>query len=165
MVGVKEICALLLAGGIGAGSVVTVQEAVPAIKKASSPKAAKKPAVRKAARRPAVARSSQLNDCPSQVGLLGQNMALPPLPPIDIAPGLPLTETALGLPGGGGGGIAPGGGGSIGGNNLGPTPPDGGSGLVPGVPETGSWAMLITGFGLIGLAMRRTKGRQPDAGR
>lgn len=165
MVGVKEICALLLAGGVGAGSVVTVQEAVPAFKQASKPKAAKKPAVRKAASRPAAARTAQINDCPSQVGLLGQNMALPPLPPIDVAPGLPLTETALGLPGGGG--IMPGGGGGFGGSGVDPSQPGGGGGgggLVPGVPETGSWAMLITGFGLIGLALRRT-GRQPEAER
>lgn len=150
MVGVKEICALLLAGGIGAGSVVTVQQAVPAVKKASAPKAGKP-----AARRPqAAARPAAINDCPSQLGVLGQNMALPALAPIDVAPGLPLGQTAMASAGGGrGAGVGvPGGG--IGGTDFQPAPPADG-GFAPGVPEPGTWAMLVGGFGLVGLAMRR----------
>lgn len=158
MVGVKDICALLLAGGIGAGSVVTVQEAVPAVKKASSGKAAK-PAGRPAARH-ASTRPTALADCPSQLGLLGRNMVLPPLSPIDVAPGLPLGETAMGIVAGmpGGGGGIPG----LGGDGIVPGPGDGG-GIIPGIPEADTWAMLIAGFGLIGLALRRSGRAQPDA--
>ncbi len=45
--------------------------------------------------------------------------------------------------------------GSIGGNNV-----QGVTGLTAGaVPEPASWAMLITGFGLIGTTMRRRTAR------
>lgn len=156
MVGIKEFCALLLAGGIGAGSVVTVQQAVPAAKKASAPKSTKPTAHRPAARH-AAARPSALNDCPSQLGVLGQDMALPPLTPIDVAPGLPLGETAMGASAGG-----PGVGGLPGftGSDVSPGP---GGGVIPGVPESDTWAMLIAGFGLIGLALRRTGRPCPSA--
>lgn len=153
MVGIKEICTLLLAGGIGAGSVVTVQTAVPAVKKMSAPKAGVHSAGRKPTVRRAAAQPSALNDCPSQLALLGKDMVLPPLPPIDVAPGLPLAETAMRFASGGGA-TTPG----FGGFDFTPAPPTSGEGggIAVGVPEAGTWAMLIMGFGLIGVAMRRS---------
>lgn len=55
-----------------------------------------------------------------------------------------------GNPGGGGGGGVPGGGG-------GGVPGGGGGGIPPtgAVPEPGTWALMILGFGAVGMAMRR----------
>lgn len=126
MIGTKEICALLLAGGIGAGSVVTVQKVKPAI---SKPKPRAKPAkVHKAAER--TVRNEQISDCPA-----------PSIPSMDVAdlgaipmqPESLLTPTQLAgriddgglrlpsvLGGGGGGGSGP---------SISPAPP------IPGVPQ------------------------------
>lgn len=163
MVGMKEICALLLAGGMGAGSVVAVQQAKPAI---SKPKAKK---VHKSAERSI--KRTQVSDCPaSAVGpaigiadlgpIIGQQAAQPEslLAPSQLA-GIDSYADDLRLPsiiggGGGGGGISTG---------INPSPP------VPGVPQPESWVLMVAGFGFIGLAMRlpgsrvRKARRQPAA--
>lgn len=41
------------------------------------------------------------------------------------------------------------------GGDGGDGPPGGGGNVVPGVPEPASWALLIAGFGVIGVALRR----------
>lgn len=75
---------------------------------------------------------------------------------------------AANVPGNGGGGTPPGGGGSTGGGGSDGGVPGGGTGggtgggggiIVTPVPEPASWIMLLTGFALIGWAMRR---RQRD---
>lgn len=153
MIGMKEICALLLAGGMGAGSVVTVQQAKPAIskpkKKVSAPKAHKTESRN-------ITRTA-ITDCPTLAAPLGGGIAdLAPLPSFEpFAPGSGPTQVAQ-APGGPGidipGIIGGGGGGGGGGSILPPGPP-------PGVPQPASWAMMVTGFGLVGLAMR--KGDEP----
>lgn len=154
MVGMKEMCALLLAGGMGAGSVVAVQQAKPAI---SKPKKAGAPKAHKTASRNIT--RTQITDCPTLAAPLGGAIAdLAPLPSFETyAPGSapPSSEVSYapgagidipGLIGGGGGG------GDSGPSILPPSPPS-------GVPQPASWAMMVTGFGLVGLAMR--KGAEP----
>ncbi len=143
MAGLKEICALILAGGVGAGSVVAVQEARP------KPRMERKaPAVKKAAARPAP--RSRIDDCPTLVAPLGGALvpSLADAPPPQLQPfGVGPTDPSAGLfpPGAGGGG---GGGGGIV-NPLEPPPPPGGI-----VPEPAAWAMMVSGFGLVGVALR-----------
>jgi hypothetical protein len=66
-------------------------------------------------------------------------------------------------PGGGGGG---GGGGGPGGPPQQPPPPPGTPEQPPAVPEPGTWAMMIAGFGLTGWTFRRRRGaiRRPVDG-
>lgn len=154
MVGTKEICALLLAGSMGAGSVVAVQQAKPAI---SKPKASKPKAHKTASRN--VTRA-QISDCPTLAAPLGGGIAqlapipsfetmapdgVQPLPPAQVAlvPGAGVDIPSI-IGGGGGGGSGP----AI----VDPTGPTG------GVPQPASWAMMVTGFGLVGLALRKPDG-------
>jgi hypothetical protein len=146
MVGMKEFCALLLAGGMGATSVVAVQKAKPSVSKARA--APQKPKVQKAVQQSS--RASQITECPT-IAPIG--------PAIDSLVPLQTAETLFGqqLPGmggtagggGGGGGFNPGGGGSRPGINPGPVP------LAPGIPQPDTWVMLVAGFGFMGLALRR----------
>lgn len=146
MIGTKEICALLLAGGMGAGSVVAVQHAKPAVSKA---RPASKPKVQKATQ--SRVQTAQITECPT-VGPVGTAE----LSPIIDMPTEALTgfspSGSSGFGGGGGGGFGGGGGGG-GGNGGGglpdPTPP------VTGVPQPDTWVMLVAGFGFMGLAIRR----------
>lgn len=152
MFGTKEICALLLAGGMGAGSVVAVQQAKPAIskpKKASAPKA-HKTASRNVTR-------SEIRDCPAMAAPLGAGIAnLAPLPSFEtFVPGTTPVSPQMALAPGGGGIELPGGGGGGGSSTPAILPP----GPPAGVPQPASWAMMVTGFGLVGLAMR--KGADP----
>ncbi len=152
MIGMKEICALLLAGGMGAGSVVTVQKIRPAV---SKPRA--KPAVPKAHKTASRnVTNAQILDCPTPALAMGG--ALPELAAIPtFGTTLPGTSEVAGWPGGGGvlippvigGGGGGGGGGGSSGPDIGPNPEP-----VPGVPQPASWAMMLTGFGLVGLALR-----------
>lgn len=178
MIGTKEICALLLAGGMGAGSVVGVQHAKPAITKAK----ASRPAPRKIRRAAPPARVAAtpapmvpINDCPTITAPLGPGIAdLAPLPSFESGGmGGPQTGGIFipagggywpGWNHGGGGGWSGGGNGGNGGNsgeNGGGTPGDGGGestpggSEVPGVPQPASWVMMIAGFGLVGMALRR----------
>jgi hypothetical protein len=146
VVGLKEICVLLLAGGVGAGSVVTVQAAQKAKPVAARPKP------RPVAARPAPPRPA-LEDCPALVAPLGSGL----LP--DVASSLPLGQAvepggsvAVLSPGLGDGLVVPPGGGS--GGIILPPPPVG-----PSVPEPAAWAMMLSGFGLVGVALRM--GRRP----
>lgn len=152
MVGVKEICALLLAGSMGAGSVVAVQQAKSPLAK----QRAAKPARHKVSA-PARPAPSPLNDCPSFAATLGGSPGpLAPLAVMETAElGLLTPMTDLGVPPQGGGGfILPPGGGGGGGTAFPPAPP------VPvptgGVPQPAAWAMMVSGFGLVGLSLRRS---------
>ncbi len=164
MLGMKEICALLLAGGMGAGSVVGVQQAKPMVQKAVAKKAPA-PKVHKSVSSN-LARA-EINDCPTIAGTMGSGIAgLAPLPSFEsLAPGSSGADPriAYGPAGGGGYGgyLVPGGGGGGGGGggNSGPSilPP------TPTVPEPASWAMMVGGLGMIGLALRRNGARQDAA--
>jgi hypothetical protein len=160
MVGVKEICALLLAGSMGAGSVVAVQQAkAPAAKsrpaKASKPKSVAHP-------RPAAA---ALNDCPSFTATLGGVPGpLAPLAVLDAAPtGLSVVAPPLdgASPSDGSGFVLPPGGGGGGETLFPPQPPA--PVEVGGVPQPAAWAMMVTGFGLVGLSLRRGQGASEAA--
>ncbi|MCS6987514.1 MAG: PEPxxWA-CTERM sorting domain-containing protein [Sphingomonadaceae bacterium] len=152
MATLKEICALLLAGGVGAGSVVAVQEARP------KPKVERKtPTARTAAAPRPVPPRTRIDDCPTLVAPLGGAL-VPPLadfmppaqvmtarPPVALGGLLPPGAVVPSLtPGGSGGG----GGGGGGGDGGGPPPPP-----AP-IPEPAAWAMMVSGFGLMGVALR-----------
>ena len=154
MVGVKEICALLLAGGVGAGSVVTVQQVKPAISKPKAKPTA--PKAHKTASRNIT--RTEVRDCPAMAAPLGGGIAdLAPMPTFEnMVPGATPGSQHAFVPGGTDvafPGVIGGGGGGSGPNVLPPSPP-------PGVPQPASWAMMLTGFGLVGLAMRR--GGEPE---
>lgn len=145
MPALKEICALILAGGVGAGSVVTVQEVKP------RPRVERKaPVVRQAAARPAPPRP-KIEDCPTLVAPLGGALVprladVQPPPHLMPPPGSVPDSSAVARPPAGGGGTIGGGGGVT---PLPPLPPPGGI-----VPEPAAWAMMVSGFGLIGVALR-----------
>lgn len=150
MVGLKEICALVLAGSMGAGSVVTVQQV-----KAPQAKVKAKPKAHRPAPRP-VSQPAAI-DCPTVSSLGGGMAELGPMVPMDAAPMAGLSTT--GLPAGGGTlpSIVGGGGGS--GPSAFPGVPVEPEFPVSGVPEPVSWTMMVSGFGLIGFAMRRRPAR------
>ena len=84
----------------------------------------------------------------------------------------PLSPVGPVGPGGGGTTPPPGGGGTPtppGGGGTTPPPPGGGGGTPPvtvaAAPEPGSWALMITGVGLAGLALRRRRAQGPAATR
>lgn len=143
---------MLAAGGMGASGVVAVQHVKPAGVHRSKPKPA--PRVVKAAAPRPVAR---LTDCPITAASPGVGMLadLAPIVPFEQTPMASLSSPSMtGVAGGGGGLFLPpftGGGGS-GGSEL-PNP----GGLTPGVPEPAAWAMMVSGFGLVGVAMRRSR--------
>lgn len=166
MLGMKEICALLLAGGVGAGSVVGVQQAKPAVQKAVAKKAPA-PKVHKTASSN-LARA-EINDCPTIAGSMGSGIAgLAPLPSFEsLAPGNGTPSNPQiaygGVPFGYFGPLGGGGGGSGGSGD-----PDGESGPsvlppTPAVPEPASWAMMVGGLGLVGLALRKSSARSEPA--
>ncbi len=145
MPSLKEICTLLLAGGVGAGSVVAVQEVRP------RPKAEKRTAAKP---RPAVAAASRpaLNDCPVLGGALVPefNASLPPSGDPGVSSFPSVAGHGLWVPGGAGGG-----------GSLLPPRPGGPTIVVPPtpppsapIPEPAAWAMMISGFGLVGVAAR-----------
>jgi hypothetical protein len=164
MLGLKEICSLFAAGGLGATSVVAVQQVRPTARPAAR-HVVHRPQPRPAP--PVAAPSPRLEalDCPPAVGALGAGLAA--LPASAMAAGIVMPPSAgTGFPGGGGapdmtgsGGLFPPGGGP------GWT---GGGGKQPGeqptaaVPEPASWAMMVSGFGLVGLALRRVGAPRHD---
>ena len=111
MIGTKEICALLLAGGMGAGSVVAVQKAKPAISKPRP--AASKPKVQKAVQ--TQTQTASITECPT-VGPVGSADLSPMIAMETTEPLTGFRETATGPLGGGG--IGGGGGGGGGGGDL-----------------------------------------------
>lgn len=153
MVGAKEICALLLAGGLGAGSVVTVQQ----VKSPVTKSRAAKPVKHKVST-PARSAPSALSDCPAYATMLGG--APGPLAPLAV---LEPNDVGLATPVSSDGGIPmlvspvvlpPAGGGGGSGNFFPPAPP---IPVTPGaVPQPAAWAMMVTGFGLVGLSLRRS---------
>jgi hypothetical protein len=150
VISLKDVCALLLAGGVGAGSVVAVQQV-------EKPRTAVRPKAKPAAARPAPPRP-KLDDCPAAVAPLGGGGVLPELAlggPQGLPSPLPVPPEASLRPGLGGGlSVGPPGDGSAG--VLLPPPPVG-----PGVPEPAAWGMMVSGFGLIGVALRM--GRRSSA--
>ena len=151
MVGMKEFCALLLAGGMGATSVVAVQKAKPVV--AKSRPAPQKPKIQKAVQQST--QTSQITECPS-IAPLGPG--IDSLAPLQTAESI-FGQSLPGIPGGG-----PGGGGGFGGGfrpevQPGPIP------IVPGIPQPDTWVMLVAGFGFLGLALRRRpQARKADQG-
>lgn len=145
--GLKEFCALLLAGGMGAGSVVTVQ-AVKAPSQREARAAKPKPRPKQVAARP----RPKLPDCPVVVAPLGHGL-LPefaeaaPLGRPMLAPQLPTGEVAPAV--GPGPALLPPVSAPITIQPL-PAPP-----VTGAIPEASTWAMMVAGFGLIGLALRR----------
>lgn len=158
MVGLKEICAMLVAGSMGAGSVVAVQHAKPPQAKVKAKPAKAKPA--RPAPRP-VRQAAPPLDCPTVSSLGGGLAELGPIAPMELAPtqGLSLSGQLAGAGGGGGGMLLPP---LVGGGASSPAAfpglPAGGDSLVSGVPQPATWAMMVSGFGLIGLALRRRSG-------
>jgi hypothetical protein len=144
--GLKEFCTLLLAGGLGAGSVVGVQAVkAPSVREARVAKP--KPRPRPAAARP----KPKLPDCPvvvpplgtglfpdlAEAGPIGRPMAAP-LPRLGELPGVGAPRPALppiSVP-----------------TNVQPLPAPPVTGAVP---DAATWAMMVAGFGLIGMALRR----------
>lgn len=141
MVGMKEFCALVLAGGMGATSVVAVQKAKPAIAKTRA--APQKPKVQKAVQRSV--QSAQIQECPT-IAPLGPG--IDSLAPLQTAENI-FSQSVVGGPGGGGG-FGGGGGGGFG-PDVQPAPIP----LVPGIPQPDTWVMLVAGFGFLGLSLRR----------
>lgn len=155
MIGMKEICGLLLAGSMGAGSVVAVQKVKPVLSRPKPKPVA--PKAHKTASRNIT--HQQILDCPvTVVALSPLAPELGAIPPLNTPPD---TSHVAGWPGGGGIFIPPpiggggGGGGGISKPDVNPNPP------APPIPEPASWAMMVTGFGLVGLALR--KGPEPEA--
>ena len=149
MVGMKEFCALLLAGGMGATSVVAVQKARPAVSKARA--VPLKPKVQKA-----VQQSAQMNQTQECQTIAPIGPAIDSLVPLQTAESLFGLQPVSGFGSGGGSG---GGGGGFGpGINPGPIP------VAPGIPQPDTWVMLVAGFGFLGLALRRRPGL-PDSER
>jgi hypothetical protein len=153
MVGVKEICALLLAGSMGAGSVVAVNQ-VKAPQTKSRAKAAKPKFVRPAsqtAMRPAAV------DCPTIAAPVATGiMALAPVPEGETTrlTGLVAPADLAGVQPGGGLSLPP----LLGGGSTAPAVPGAPPAVgaeVAGVPQPAAWAMMVSGFGLVGLALRR----------
>jgi hypothetical protein len=145
MLTTAKICAILLAGGlVGA----TVQKHSSPKREVGRPAQVKgKPGVslsgasgaRAGHPRQPPASPPRILDCPTPAPSLGPGEWAPPpspaLPPVaGEAPRLPLPP--FGQPGGGGGTAA--------------SPPS----FPPAVPEPGTWAMMLAGFGLVGLSLR-----------
>ena len=145
MIGLKDICAYLLAAGLGAGGVVMVQQVSPPAQVAKGERVART-AARSAAHRAVPAPSI----CIEAMPLTAPQLALVPLPEFGGA----ATPWA---PAEGPGGVAlpvP----------PGPTfpppvwPPIGQppiAPLPPAVPDAPAWALLVAGFGLVGVSLRR----------
>lgn len=155
MVGLKEICALVLAGSMGAGSVVTVQQV-----KAPQARLKAKPKPHRPAPRPVS--QAPVQDCPTVSSLGGGLGSLGPMAAMGAPPATGL-QTIGPMPDAGGAHASLVGGGSSDPAAL-PGIPVEPEFPVSGVPEPVSWTMMLSGFGLIGLAMRRRPVRRAEAG-
>lgn len=125
----KDICALIAATSLGAGGTVAVQ-------KATKPKPVKVRAAKASepAPRPPALPAPSLYDCPT--------------PSLDFMPMGSIAESGSDLAS-----QAPIHTGHY--NDWLPYRATVGAAPAPGVPEPGTWAMMIGGFGLVGLGMRR----------
>jgi hypothetical protein len=135
------LCAMLFGGMIGSGSVVAVQKATshkPSanVKKSPASHTRKAQPVRNAYKLPS--RGPALLDCPTP-GLTGSPWGIEPYQPAGFLPPQPGTlPPSVEQPGGGGVVLLP-------------------PSYSPAVPEPGSWAMMIAGFGLVGMAFRQRR--------
>jgi hypothetical protein len=168
----KQLCAVLAAGGVGAGGAAVAPKVVHAVKRPSIVRDLSRPA-------PAVA-VVEAPICAQglELAAVGDDVVLADAP--QAAPGGGGIGGAPGSSGGGfapiGGGFAPGFGGGFapgvpGGGGVTPGGPGGpivgtpeGSGpatpptIAPTpVPEPGAWLTMIVGFGLVGFALRRPR--------
>lgn len=134
------LCAMIFGAGVTTGAVVKKPHAPkPAVVKAKASKPAARPSAPKAIpAQKSTQTAVRLLDCPvagspfsADPNLHIPEFNLPALPPAGITPGSD-------MPGVGGGGRPP------------LSPP-----TIPGVPEPSGWLMLLSGFGMIGLAVRR----------
>lgn len=149
----KEACIALLTGmGLTVGSQQAYKVATkPKAKPAATASASKATPVAKRAAPAATAKASgpqcpptiaTIQACPQ--GSLGTPFVLQPFDLPQIAAPNDSVQLVT-LPGGGGIVFIPGGGGGGGGGGI--------------VPEPGTWAMMIVGFGLVGASMRRAYGK------
>lgn len=149
--GLRDLCIAIMAGGVASTGTVAVQKAT-APKPVVERKIATKPVVfRKAPVRatqtPAAPSAALLSDCPTpSADLGGLGIASPIIGGSSFTRFHPAGALSPEQPGWwiGGGGFGP----------LYPSPP-----TLPAVPEAATWAMMITGFGCIGLACRRREAR------
>jgi hypothetical protein len=144
VIGLKDICALLAAGSMGAGSVVAVQQTkkpVSAKQETAKPKKdrggslASRPRVVRP--EPAVRPGPSILDCPvigSPWGIEHQPTGLTPPMSDALLHLLPAVEQ----PGGGGFVLLP-------------------PSYSPAVPEPGAWAMFIAGLSLVGASLRKRR--------
>lgn len=150
MPGLRELCSLFVAGSLGAGSVVAVQ-------KVRAPRPVHRSAPRPAAVAPRpLPPAPPLPEC-APAAAAPDIAALGAAAPFAAGGGLLGADLFSGsgpLAGGGGGGGSGGIGGGVG-DTTQPRP-------LPAVPEPAGWAMMVSGFGLIGVALR--KGRLPAIG-
>ncbi|MFA7439570.1 MAG: PEPxxWA-CTERM sorting domain-containing protein [Sphingomonadaceae bacterium] len=131
---------------------MAVQQTAPAVKRVAHKSAAKPKAPRSAVKAATVpaAKPAGMIDCAPAVPLGALGME-PGISSPTIAGGTPFFGGGYGG-GGSGGGNRGGGDGGLSGNRT-PVP-------LPGVPEPASWGLMVSGFGLIGLAIRRE--RKPE---
>ena len=136
------LCAMLFGGMIGSGSVVAVNK-VSAKQETAKPK---KDRGGTQASRPRVARPEpaprpgpSILDCPTPV--IGSPWGVEPYQPTGLTPPMSdalLPPHAVEQPGGGGFMLPP-------------------PSYSPAIPEPGTWAMMIAGFGLVGCAKRQRR--------
>ena len=133
MIGTRELCIMLLGGSLGVGGAVGVQKVSPGREtvraKQGQPEARAAGRARPVRVTPAPAAPVML-DCPAPGPFTAEPVPLAPIPGLE--------------PGGGGG-------------TPWPPPPGGGGGnpAAPSIPEPAQWALLLAGFGLVGVAARR----------
>ncbi|QMW22628.1 hypothetical protein [Sandaracinobacteroides saxicola] len=185
----KQMCALLAAGGLGAGTTVAVQKVAakprPAVVKAAKP--APTPGAQAARAKVSLAQQQVRFEevvpergeegCSSQEATVARLSALQPMlePGGARVAGVPLPLPGV-VPGSNGMPAAPAfigdGGGVPGSAGGGEAPPVEGPGESKGrpieqanvpqvapVPESQAWAMMIVGFGLVGWMIRRARRR------
>lgn len=140
----KDVCGLIVAAGVGAGSVVAVQQV-----RQPAPAAVSKPA------KPVKTAISRVRSAPAAAAATPSLLPAPTCTPSvfngpDTGPALP-SVTLADIPGLS---VFP-----DGPLIWGPNPSGGGGAQIPIsiVPEPGYWGMMISGFGLIGLALRRVR--------
>ena len=151
MIGLKDICALLAAGSMGAGSVVAVQQVKPkpvVTKAKPAPAKARVAKARPASPRPAPSTGTTILDCPTP-GLTGSPWSAEPTSALEDAP---TWERFIRTGGDGPGWAEPVGVILLPPPSIPEVPTDPGA-----IPEPGAWAMVIAGFGVVGAMFRRER--------
>lgn len=130
----RDFCVALLAGSMGVGGTVAVQKARPVVQKKAPAKPSKVVKTTPAApRAPAVATPSPMLDCPMPSA---GDVPMVDLPTLGMSTGPTTYSNGVWVHDGGGGVW-------------------GGPGAA--VPEPTGWAMLVAGFGFVGLSLRRRR--------